>query len=94
MKVTVDEIKLPAWKFRIWSHPIGVRRTILHASCVIEVDPKRESGCVIEILNLATPNEISMREVRARLQIEVEKLGFLYYASNRSYQAQMINRKV
>lgn len=94
MRVTVDPIKEPAWIFRIWSHPIGVRRTILHASCVVSADPDRECGCVIEVLHIATPEVISMQEVREKLKIEIEKLGFEHYASNRSYAAQMLKRNV
>lgn len=93
MKVTIDEIKLPAWKFRIWSHPIGVRRTILHASCVIESTDNPDT-CLIEVLNIVDTNVISMKQVQLKLKDKVTYLGFANYTRNRSYGDKLITNKV
>ena len=91
--VTIDEIRLPAWKFRIWSHPIGVRRTILHASCVIEStdDPYT---CLIEVLNITDTDVISMKQVQLKLKCKVAYLGFTDYTRNRSYGDKLVKNKV
>ena len=90
--VTIDEIRLPAWKFRIWSHPIGVRRTTLHASCVIESTDDPDT-CLLEVLNITDTDVISMKQVQLKLKDKVESLGFTYYTRNRSYNDKLIQEK-